>query len=520
MRVTTPETAAAESAALTANASSRSIVRNSAASFLSFGVNAIAGFIVTPFLLRGLGASGFGLWALVLSIVGYVSLVELGIGAATWREVAAAEANAARHTLDEVLGSSRLLYLAVSLIGVVVMVPVVAALPHLVNLPSHSVGQARVALSILAIAQALRFYFNVYSAALIGRGRFDLLALPGLVTSVATAAAQVGVVALTASVSALAAVMLAAAVATSAINRYVYVKAIGGTAPKLRTATRRCMRTLLRLGRYNAALSLFGTIAYNSDLVVIAIFLPTTSVAAYAVASRAVGLIRILATRVSDILLPTFADSSTRGDRAREFRLFSESVLVGLTLALAGCAALILFGPGLLALWLGTPPAESTRITALLAGALMLQMPAISVFAYFSGTGALRAIAWYGAFQAALNLGLSLALVATIGITGPALATMFEVAVAGIVLPLLACRAMGARYRDYARASLAPLAPAVVLVLSLGWAVRTWAEPGPGLSGVCAVLLALLSVAAVITSMGGNRRARYARVLQRSAWAG
>jgi O-antigen/teichoic acid export membrane protein len=499
---------------ISANATARSVIRNTAASYLSFGVNAVASFIVTPFLLRDLGVGGFGLWALVFSIVGYVSLIELGIGAATWREVAVVDAQTdSEHTLDEVLGSSRLLYLVVAVVGIVAILPVAAALPHIVNLPNGSDGEARTALLVLAVAQGIRFYFNVYSAALIGRGRFDLLALPGLVISVGTAALQVAAVALTASVSALAVVMLASAVAISAVNRFVYVKAVGGTTPRLRAATGDMVRTLLRLGRYNSALSLFGTIAYNSDLVIVGIFLPTTSVATYAVASRTVTMVRILATRMTDVLLPTFADSSARRDRAREFRLFSESVLVGLALALPACAALILFGPGLLALWLGTPPADSARITALLAGALILQMPALSVFTYFSGTGQLRAMAWYGAFQATVNLGLSLTLVTAIGITGPALATLLEVAVAGLVLPIFACRAMSARYRDYARASLAPMAPAFVLVATLGLTLRTVANPGSVFSGISALALTLVSFLAVIAFMGGARRARYARAL-------
>jgi hypothetical protein len=107
----------------------------------------------------------------------------------------------------------------------------------------------------------------------------------------------------------------------------------------------------------------------------------------------------------------------------------------------------------------------------------------------------------------------SLTLVTAIGITGPALATLLEVAVAGLVLPNFACRAMSARYRDYARASLAPMAPAFVLVATLGLTVRTLANPGSVFSGISALALELVSFLAVIASMGGARRARYARAL-------
>lgn len=504
-----------------ANASSQSVVRNTLAGFLSFGVNALTGFVVTPFLLWHLGASGFGLWALLLSVTGYVALVELGIGTATSREVAAAEAApGGPHTVDEVLASSRLLYLIVSALGVAVMVPVVLFLPILINLPDESVYDARLALSILGASQAVSFYFTAYTAALIGRGKFHLFAIPSLVISLGTAALQVGVVAITGSVPALAVVTLVAAIVSSAVNRLMYVKVADGGVARLRGATRPAVRQLIRVGRYNAAMSLFGGIAYNSDLVVVGIFLPTQSVAAYAVASRVVLLVRVLSTRATDILVPTFAHTSTRDDHARSFKLFSESVLVSMTLALPACSALVFFGPGLLELWLGTPPPNSGAVAGVLAVALLVQLPAHSVFTFFSGTGQLRAMAWLGAVQAVVNLTLSVALAAAIGVIGPAVGTLVEVSLVSSCLPILACRKMGVPYRVFVRASLAPLIPALLLVAAVGWGARTWADPSPLMGALFSGVLASVSFLTVAISIGSSRRGQYASALSRRSLRG
>lgn len=491
-------------------------MRNTAAGYLSFGVNSLLGFLVTPYLLHHLGVDGFGVWVLVLSIIGYVGLVELGLGAATARQVAAAGAGGADDSVEAILGSSRLLYLGVAAVGVLLMAPVVALLPHLVRIPEASVGPARGALSLLVLAQVITFHFTVYSAALIGKGRFDLLAVPGLVTAVATAGSQAIVVAVTKSLTALAAVTVIAALVSAAVNRWIYVRAVGGSVPRLSAATRSAARSLAQLGRYNALLGLFGTIAYSSDLVVVGIFLPSRSVAAYAVATRAVNVIRILSTRATDVLMPTFADSAAREDYSRSFRLFSDSVLVSLALALPGCVALIVYGPGLLTLWLGTPPPESESVAAYLAAALLLQLPAHSVFTFFSGIGQLRKMVWFSAFAALGNLALSIVLVASVGVHGPAAGTMIEVGLTGALLPILACRAMAVRYRDYARAALAPVAPAALLVLALGLGSRVWLSPGPALSGVLAIAGSVVSLLTVFACLGRDRRRRYARSLSRA----
>src|SRR4051812_23664808 len=135
-----------------ANASPRAVLRNVTYSLLSFVVSAGAGLFLTPLLLARLGASGYGLWALALAFVSYVGLAELGIGAATWKEVATAEAREDERRISVVLSSSRLIFAGVAILGCVIMTGIILALPRFIHgFPSEGLAQLRNALAILAV---------------------------------------------------------------------------------------------------------------------------------------------------------------------------------------------------------------------------------------------------------------------------------------------------------------------------------------------------------------------------------
>ena len=61
---------------------------NAIANLVRYGVYLGVSFLLTPFLVKKLGAQNYGLWVLVLSMLGYGGLLELGIQTAVVKLVA------------------------------------------------------------------------------------------------------------------------------------------------------------------------------------------------------------------------------------------------------------------------------------------------------------------------------------------------------------------------------------------------------------------------------------------------
>jgi len=68
------------------------VVLNSLSGVGLFLTDAIVSLIMTPIIVLSLGNRDYGLWELMLSIVGYLGILDIGMGPAVMRDVAHAEA--------------------------------------------------------------------------------------------------------------------------------------------------------------------------------------------------------------------------------------------------------------------------------------------------------------------------------------------------------------------------------------------------------------------------------------------
>src|SRR4051812_50031721 len=55
------------------------ILRNVLSNWAGFAVNALVTLVLTPYVLHGLGASRYGIWAITARVIGYYGLLDFGI---------------------------------------------------------------------------------------------------------------------------------------------------------------------------------------------------------------------------------------------------------------------------------------------------------------------------------------------------------------------------------------------------------------------------------------------------------
>ena len=88
-------------------------------SYVLIGVNILIGLLYTPFLLRMLGQSEYGLYSLAASVIAYLTVLDLGFGNAIVRYTAKFRAEGKKEEQYEMFGMFFLLYLGISLIAFV-----------------------------------------------------------------------------------------------------------------------------------------------------------------------------------------------------------------------------------------------------------------------------------------------------------------------------------------------------------------------------------------------------------------
>jgi len=496
---------------MNANANTRQVARNAAFNYVTLVAQLVSGIIVTPLLFRGLGASAFGTFALLITIVGYAGLLELGIGTATMRMVA--ERSGTGQPLEDVLGSSRALYVPISICTALAMLPVIAFAPMLPGASGASAGDVRLALSALVMGQILALLLNVYPALVYGSGRADMVYGIGAVFSVLTSVVQ-GLVALGGGGLALLAMLTAAVGGLNVLMVAFIARRMMGGRARRSSASSPTKRHLLTYGLKNAGVGFLATISTQSDLLIVGAFLPARTVAAYAVSSRAANFAKNIASRASDILVPTFADAAARGDTARQRTLFVEACVLGAVVLWPLALSISLFASDLLYVWLGEVPAGSTSVLLILLLAVSVQVWGHNGFVFFNGRGDLSLFLRAGAILAVLNLCLSVGLALTIGLTGPALGTLAVGLIFDVVLvPRAVARSLGvptwAMFEPLLRVVAGPLSAAATLGITLSLTLDT--APG-GVLG--AALTGATFYALLPWSLGSERRTRYRRLIR------
>jgi O-antigen/teichoic acid export membrane protein len=495
----TPEATPGPDRPIAANASGRQLARNMAASYGNFFLAMVMSLFLTRVLLRHLGTSVYGLWIVLLAIVGYIGLLDVGVSTAAVQRVARLTAADDRDGVDDLIRTAWTFFAVSGVLAVVVTVIIAPHLASFLHLGTIDPAQAEATLVILGFWMAVMFVASVPNAVLFGSGRGDRLAQLGGLTLVLTQLVQIIVVVSGGGLVALAVVALGGML-VGLVMTAVMVGRVTGSSVRRGHFRRTVLVDLLRFGGRQSIISVGGIVAYQLDAVIIGLILPVAQVAPYDIALSTSNLTRNLSTQGTNLLLPTYAHFDAIGDHRRQASYFFRSVLVGMTISIPIVIALAAFGEPMLKLWLGSVPPKTYEIVIALGVMITIQLPGNQCFSFLTGIGRIQLLVRLSIVGALINLAGSVAATFWLGPIGPAIGSLPVVVVLDFfVLPMIVCRHLAVSFADYARAALAPLIPGAV---SAGIVAIALVVAFPHARGITAVVYAVVVVAVSWITMG------------------
>ena len=90
-----------------------------ALNYVSIILHMVVGLVYTPYMLRALGQSEYGLYSLAASIIAYLTVLDLGFGNAIVRYTAKFRAEGKQREQEEMFGMFLVLYIGIGLIAMV-----------------------------------------------------------------------------------------------------------------------------------------------------------------------------------------------------------------------------------------------------------------------------------------------------------------------------------------------------------------------------------------------------------------
>jgi len=461
-----------------ANASARQFLRNALSSYANLVFGIILSLVLTRVLLVHLGTSTYGLWIVLLSIVSYLALLDVGVSTAVVQRVARMTAEGDHAGLANVIRTASVFFSASGAIAVVFTIVIAPFLANIVHLGGISSKVAGITLVLLGVMIATKFIAAVPGAVLFGVGRNDRQSQIGLAGMFVTQIAQVVVVLMGGGLVWLGAVTLAGTIFSFGLTSFL-VRRITGFSVASGRFERQILVDLLKFGGRNTVIAISGMVSYSLDALIIGIILPVAQVAPYDIALSTANLTRNLTTYGSDLLLPTYAHLDSIKDPHRQARLFSRTVMATLAISLPILVALAAFGEPILTLWLGKVPPKTYSIMIALGFVTALELPGHQCFVFLTGVGRNQLMMRMAVLGASVNLIGSVIATFWLGPIGPAIGSLPAVLVIDFtILPIIVCRYLELPSKRYVRDALVPVLPAVAVAGALAVAIL-WLFPAP-----------------------------------------
>ena len=438
--------------------------RNALGVYAVYGAAIVSGLVVTPIVLHELGTETFGIWSFIASITIYLSVLDFGVGPSVVRFTAEARGRGAPEQTNEVASVALTLYAAIGVVTLVAGTALSWLVPALIETPDDLVWDARVATFLITISLAARFPLGLFYNLLGGHQRFDVQNLGNFVATVVYAVLVAILIPRGGGLVLLAALTFLVTILKLALP----LAWLRGEFPELRLSrayvTWKRVRDLASVSWSNFLVHVANKVVFSTDVVVVGIVLGPREAAIYAIASRLFQLVFGLASVVTGLLYPAFAEYGGAGDVDRQRRLLLLGLRGGSAAALVLALPLLLIPGHLITAWVGEQYVESAPVLAVLAVVVLVHQPLWLLTQYLIARGRQREIARLLVAGSAANVVLSVVLARTVGTWGVALATLVtDVAVLAIAVPLAVAPESGLGAAAVVRALVRPAVPALAV---------------------------------------------------------
>ena len=152
----------------------RQLGRNIFSSGASLAIRVILVFLVNPFIIHTLGNDRYGVWVLVVSIINYLTILDLGMKQALIRFISKYLGLKDYDKINSLLNAGFLVYFMVGLAVVVITLVLSFFALDIFEIPSEFLREARVVLLIVGLSTAMNYILMAWGDTLGAFHRYDL----------------------------------------------------------------------------------------------------------------------------------------------------------------------------------------------------------------------------------------------------------------------------------------------------------------------------------------------------------
>lgn len=339
-------------------------------------INTIVGLVYTPYMLRMMGQSEYGLYSLVASVISYLTILDLGMGNAIVRYTAKYRAEGKTEEQYEMFGMFFVLYLIIGVIAIGVGMGLYLNVDAMFGstMTAVELDKARFMMLILIFNLAFTFPMSIFGSIMTAYERFVFPRIINIVRVILNTVIMVALLKMGYRAIAMVIVQTVFNVLTLVIN-YLYCKRKLKIKMYFRKFKWNFLKEVAIYSFWILLNVLMDKIYWSTGQFVLGAVSGTIAVSIFAVAIQLEGLYMQFSAAISSVFLPKVTAMVTKESSDKEISdLFIKTGRIQYIVMSFILSGFIVFGESFVRLWAGDEYSDSFIIALLFFVALLVPL--------------------------------------------------------------------------------------------------------------------------------------------------
>ena len=323
--------------------------------YLAIGLNMFIGLIYTPYLLRALGQSEYGLYSLASSMIAYLTVLDLGFGNAIVRYTVKYRIEGKYEEQSKLLGMFFVIYLVIGLIAVMIGGILAINTENIfeANMTASEIAKTKIMLWLMTFNLAFTFPMSIWGSIMSAYERFIFQRIVSILRSILNPLIMLLLLLWGYKAIALVVVTTICNVLTLFVN-YVYCKKRLKLGLTFGWIEKPLIIEITTFSFWVFLAALTDKIYWSSGQFILGIVQGAAVVAIYSVAIQLKDMFYLFSTAISSIFLPRITTMVSKGASVEEIsRLFIRTGRIQYVILAFILTGFILIGRDFVHLWAG-----------------------------------------------------------------------------------------------------------------------------------------------------------------------
>ena len=356
-----------------------SINQRKAGAILSYGIiglTNLVGLLYTPYMLRMMGQSEFGMYSLVASVVAYLTILDLGFGNTVVRYTAKFRAQGKEEQQESMFGMFTVLYIGIGLVALGIGTILYFNINNIFgnSLTPEELEKVHVLMLLMVVNLAFTFPLSIFSSIITAYERFLFPKSVQIVRIILNTLIMILLLEMGYRAIAMVVVITILNLSSLLLN-FWYCKV------KLKVKIRfgrfdwKFFRELAGYSFYIFLGAIIDRLFWSSGQLVLGAYVGTAAVAVFAVGIRLEQMYMGFSTAISEVLLPKITAIATKNKSEKEISdLFIRTGRIQFIIMSFILAGFVLFGERFIYFWAGEDYSDAYIITLLFFSTLTIPL--------------------------------------------------------------------------------------------------------------------------------------------------